>query len=78
MPKIPAWHVSTPLAQWFDHCSDCSDRVKKEAEKKNVSYILSGESFDKSLMEQCEAFSGTGLGDALNWKEAKGQKSEGL
>lgn len=29
-------------------------------------------------MEQCEAFSGTELGDALNWKQAKGQKSEGL
>lgn len=29
-------------------------------------------------MEQCEAFPGTGLRDALDWKEAKGQKSEGL
>lgn len=29
-------------------------------------------------MEQCEAFPGVGLGHSLNWKEAKGQKSEGL
>lgn len=45
--------------------------------KKNVSYILSRESFDKSLMEQCEAFPGVGLGHPQSWKEAKGQKSEG-
>lgn len=42
----------------------------------SVTFYL--ENYLTSFMEQCEAFPGVGLRHPLNWKEAKGQNSEGL